>query len=275
MSAAYNFPLSKTSSIKSVIQECMNWILCQPCTYFRLDDFSRVNLDNSFALSNDHELITYSDPRAQNTPTGSLTYHKISPTHDLIIQIEAKANRDQLWIKYCSIETINPPSQLPRLNNSSLTIRLLSQFGGGLDGELTIQIAPTTLENTVKGRKIASSIFEQKLNCKLPIIYISASEKDKYAVIPDRLARSLCGMAHIVVEPSRVFSRKLRHEVDSRNIYGGIIGAYWPNGAGATLFRRDSQDVKKFERSIFDEVCRAASTRDNKKPEGVHFMQNI
>lgn len=224
MSTACNFLPTKNTSIKSVIQECLNWILCQPCTYFRFEDLSRVNLDNNFVLSNHQELITYSDPRAQNTPTGSLTYHRISPTHNLSVQIEAKANKDQLWIKYCSIETIKKsPSQLPRLNNSSLTIRLLSQFGGGLDSELTIQIAPTTLKDIETGGKTASSIFEQKLNCKLPIIYISASEKDKHAVIPDRLTRNLCGMAHIIVEPSRVFSRKLRHEVDSRNIYGGIL----------------------------------------------------
>jgi len=254
----------------------MNWMLYLPCTGFTLDDLSRVNPNIDFVLSNYQELIISSESEVKNTPTRSLTYHKMSPTYDLTIQIETKMDRTQPWIKFCSFETVKKfPTQFPRFNNSSLSLRLLSQFGGGLDGELPVQIEPTTLKESETGRKIATSIFEQTLNCTLPIIYISASEKDKYAVIPDRLARNLCGMAHIVVEPSRVFSQKLRHEVDSRNIYGGIIGIYWPNGAGATLFRRNSQDVKKFERSIFDEICKISSSGDNKKPEGIHFMQHI
>ncbi|WP_459731152.1 hypothetical protein [Pseudomonas sp. MHK4] len=276
MCATYNFPLSKMPRIENVIQECMSWILCLPHTNFKPDDINRVNPDNNFELSNLQEHIIFSKPQVENTSLSSLTYHKMSPTYNLTIRIETRVDKSQLWIKFCSLEAVKElPTQLPRLNNSSLTIRLVSQFGGGLDGELPIEIAPITLKDTEADRKIAHSIFDQKLSCSLPIIYISASEKDKYAVIPDRLARSLCGLAHIVIEPSRLFSRKLRCVVDSRNIYGGIVGIYWPNGVGATLFRRGSQDVKGFERSIIDEVFRDASTRDGKKAEGVHFKQNI
>jgi hypothetical protein len=255
----------------------MSWILCQPFTYFKSDDFNRASLEGDFILSNDQEHITFSISETQSTfSSGLLTYHKFSSAHDLNIKIEATVNEGHQWIKFFSIESIKEfPDQLPRLHISSLVIRLISKFGGGWDSELPIGISSIKLKETKADRNIARSIFEQTLKCALPIIYISASEKDKYALIPDRLARNLCGAAHVVVEPSRLFSRRLRHEVDSRNIYGGMIGVYWPSGAGATLFRRGSQDVKIFEHSIINEVFRASSTCGGKTYESVHFKQNF
>ena len=47
---------------------------------------------------------------------------------------------------------------------------------------------------------------------------------------PLPLARELAGLAHVVVEPDREFSRRLQPDVDSRNVYGGSAGVYWPTG---------------------------------------------
>jgi hypothetical protein len=45
-----------------------------------------------------------------------------------------------------------------------------------------------------------------------------------YIAIPNQLANDLSGMAHVVVEPNRPFSRRLKIEVYSENVYGGTIG---------------------------------------------------
>lgn len=140
-----------------------------------------------------------------------------------------------------------------------IVIRLINRFGGGDDGGVPISINPILLDETKNGNEIATAIITANNTCTLPIVYVSSTNNDRHTIIPDRLARALSGMAHIVVEPSRAFSHNLRKDVASRNVYGGVVGIYWPKGSEVTLFRRGTTDIKTFEKDIFSTICEALS----------------
>jgi hypothetical protein len=99
--------------------------------------------------------------------------------------------------------------------------------------------------------------------CRLPIVYVSAGFHGTYKVDVERLASDLEGMAHVVVEPNRAFSVRLKIEVDSENVYGGTVGVYWPDGGGRRSFFQsagfDSQD--EVHRAILEEIRTALTNR--------------
>jgi hypothetical protein len=88
------------------------------------------------------------------------------------------------------------------------------------------------------------------------VVYVSCGFAGEYLTDARDLARKLSGMAHIVVEPNRVFSRRLQIEVESENVYGGTIGVYWPNGAGRRSFfiGREFDRPDDIEVAVIDEV---------------------
>jgi len=70
-------------------------------------------------------------------------------------------------------------------------------------------------------------------------------------------------MAHVVVEPSRVFSYKVKLLTKSRNVYGGTVGVYWPNSeARRTYFRDDTTpSTRGLELEIAKDIRVALSNR--------------
>lgn len=65
----------------------------------------------------------------------------------------------------------------------------------------------------------------------LPIVYISRLDDGSFWMSEKqirKLAFELGGVAHIVAEPSRAFSQRLRAHTNGENAYGGSVGVYLP-----------------------------------------------
>lgn len=88
---------------------------------------------------------------------------------------------------------------------------------------------------------MATRLLNADADAYLPVIYVSRDFDDSLIVNPEPLARNLGGMAHVIVEPNREFSKRLQRDVSSRNAYGGTVGVYWPNGDHSKYFL--SEDV--------------------------------
>jgi len=104
---------------------------------------------------------------------------------------------------------------------------------------------------------------KEKLFGKNPIVYVSASFYGGYTLDVNRLANDLSGMAHVVVEPNRPFSLRLKLEANSENVYGGSIGIYWPDGGGRRSFflGKTHETPDELAKAIFDEVRLALTNR--------------
>lgn len=110
---------------------------------------------------------------------------------------------------------------------------ILADHSGGLDGSFTVQRTPHLLgEGDVP---LAARIIRGEASASLPIVYLSAGYDHAPFVHADKLSAWLGGMAHVVVEPSRHFSRALAREVSFTNPHGGAAGVFWPYGAGKAI----------------------------------------
>lgn len=108
---------------------------------------------------------------------------------------------------------------------------LLKNSWGGDDGEIEVCDEPLWLENDNDDLTLANLILSGQGSKSLPIIYISAIEDGRWILTEDaiqKLAYDLGGIAHVVVEPNRRFSLKLRDQSAGRNLYGGTIGIALP-----------------------------------------------
>lgn len=260
MTINVSFPLNSDTSSKEVFQECINWILDSPFTDFSEEDLRKLNNEEDFKHSLNNEVVEFSRSETPTFFVSSFKYTKHTTNTSWITEISTRIEPDQHWIRVkASIVTNTASDATLEVKKPLIIIRLIDRFGGGYDGDIPITLAPITLDESDLSLKIAKAVINGDSSCTLPIVYVSANTAGKHSIIPDRLARKLCGMAHIVVEPSRSFSHTLRPEVGSRNVYGGVVGIYWPKGSGVTVFRRESKEVKVFEQEIFSTVCEALS----------------
>lgn len=254
------FPLGTSVTSQDIFNECLNWILDSPYTSFAQENFSNLALTADFSLESSHELIEYSYASSEDLTIASLRYHKLSNPLRWITEITTRKDSRSFWIYiHASVVTTSASVNPPGIKKPVLAIRILDRFQAGSDGDFPVTHSPFTLGDTANGRLIAKGIINGETTNNLPVVYISANPSNRHMVIPARLARKLCGMAHVVVEPSRTFSHDIRPDVLSRNVHGGACGIYWPNGRGVSLFKRGSSEIKDFEDAIFTRVAQALS----------------
>jgi len=111
--------------------------------------------------------------------------------------------------------------------------------------------------------ELAANLIRGTAGCRLPIVYVSAGFLGRYLVDGVKLASDLSGMAHVVVEPNRPFSLRLRLEVASENVYGGTVGIYWPDGSGRRSFFLGHEYASEgaLQQAIIEEVRSALVNR--------------
>jgi hypothetical protein len=90
---------------------------------------------------------------------------------------------------------------------------------------------------------LAASIILGNEQTALPFIYVTLDENKKPLVSPQRLAFDLGGVAHVYLEPSRIFSLNLMNIVEQKNPYAGTIAVCVPRkGVIRKFYRRTSND---------------------------------
>ncbi|HZF52361.1 MAG TPA: hypothetical protein VE093_27085 [Polyangiaceae bacterium] len=148
-----------------------------------------------------------------------------------------------------------PSSKVPTPKKPYVIKKLFERLRGGLDGAFEVSDEPHHLaESDVD---LATRIVFAKSDNYLPIVYVSVDFMGQPRVDISALARTLSGVAHVVVEPSRSFSLNLAHKTWSNNVYGGAVGIYW-GGEYVRLLTRDFSSRKDLEQEIEYRVRNAA-----------------
>ncbi|WP_143598933.1 hypothetical protein [Pseudothioclava arenosa] len=116
-------------------------------------------------------------------------------------------------------------------------IRMILEDGKVVeDGLLMPSLQPHFLSDDQEGFALAERIVSGGASEYLPTVYVSAIDDDRWALdvrAIRALARDLAGVAHVVCEPSREFSFRLRDQVDGENVYNGTLGIAVPGGGFA------------------------------------------
>lgn len=134
---------------------------------------------------------------------------------------------------------------------------MLADGWAGEDTLLAVGEVPYALGDDQDGIDLAAAIASGTASEHLPVVYISCANDDSHALSEeaiDALAFQLGGIAHVVVEPSRSFSFRLKEVCDGTNVYAGSVGIYLPRkGLVRRLFLGGYLPTRK---DLFSEISK-------------------
>jgi hypothetical protein len=111
-------------------------------------------------------------------------------------------------------------------------VKAILQDGWGIaDGALPIGDQAHWLPDSDEGLLVASESVMGGATISLPVVYVSALGVGQWPMSHieiEKLAYDLGAVAHVVVEPSRAFSFKLKDQTAGKNAYGGSIAISLP-----------------------------------------------
>ncbi|MDQ0301931.1 PspA/IM30 family protein [Ancylobacter polymorphus] len=237
LSFATEFPVPSEGVESIFLATIKKWIIESPHTAFTESDIAHVGLGDEFNVQVGSQIL--SSISVSNNNEVTLASKLVAEDRDIewTTSIVLHKNGEECWIGVrTSREARNATVSLPMAKKPVIVRLILDALGGANDGDLAVQGVPRFLTNNEIA--LAAQIVLGSIETRLPVVYVSVSFNGRPAVDPSTLAKELSGMAHVVVEPNRPFSQRLQLEVNSLNVYGGVVGIYWPDAAGRRLFFR-------------------------------------
>jgi len=271
---ATEFPVKKTSHSSEFLAEVVAWL--------RGNNFSTV-LNETAAKELDGENAQFLADNGEHLQLRELkisdTWKAIGFRHDLpddlgrlwrtegvLTRSENEDCSDIVRIRTQCIANI-PTAPLQTPKKPYLIKSLLKGNWGGSDHCFSISDRPFFLKDDATGEKLAAEIINGNASTWLPIVYISTISHGEWPLNLreiNSLAYQLGGIAHVALEPSRLFSLRLRELCDGKNPFGGAISIVLPN-QGA-VFQRVLRKNGLNTQDLLNIVVTAASTLRSQMP---------
>lgn len=222
------FPIHEKNSVLDVLRLAHEWIGGGRYTKIKKQDFESLPENSEVTVIKDDEVVTTGLAKTEKLEIGGVRWVHVERGNLewTTSVVSTKTDIQHLLSIQVVCEALSTASRLPEPKKPVFVAQVLDRLGGGMDGQIPVTEKPFLLnEDEVH---IAAALMSGAAGNKLPIVYVSATYDGKHIVEPKALSKSLAGMAHVIVEPSRAFSAVLRRETKSRNVYGGNVGVYWP-----------------------------------------------
>lgn len=262
LSFATEFPVRSDRQPLNFISCIMRWILGSPHTAFSESELAPMLSEAEWVGRKRNESIHLLHFDVSGAGSAAVRYVR----HDNDLQwtttiVFSSGASDALVATRVMCESTHPAVRLPQARKPVVLRVILEDLEGGVDGPLQVMGSPHLLRPSDIG--LAADLLLGKASCRLPVVYLSAGFHGEYLLDPNRLANDLAGMAHVVVEPDRPFSLRLKLEVASVNVYGGTVGIYWPDGGGRrSFFLGDEHETPgDIARAVFAELRAALVNR--------------
>lgn len=126
-----------------------------------------------------------------------------------------------------SCHTKNYSRSLPKIHKPHIIKNLIEADLCYDKGVFPIVDKPIYLKDA--DMETCAQIMCGTVKTNLPVVYLSVDgfNPNLYSVDENKLASSLSGIAHVLVEPNKTFSKKLKELTNSNNPYNGYIGIYF------------------------------------------------
>ncbi len=262
LSFATEFPVEHSQHTSAFLRTATDWILGSPHSALRMEDFARLEGQAEGAIHQGNEQFESLMFANEDHEHAGIRYTKNENGLVWITTAVFSRTAADSWVSVSVLcESDLPLARLPPAKKPILVRMLFDRLRGAKDGALSAQDMPHYLENS--DIQLAARLMTGQSGCHLPVVYISAGHPSRENLAPTRLASDLAGLAHVVVEPNRAFSFRLRIDVESANVYGGTIGIYWPNGSGRSPFfvGRDFPSMGELGQAILEEIRNALANR--------------
>lgn len=125
---------------------------------------------------------------------------------------------------------------------------ILERNYGGCDNCLNINIGPTIIKE--ENISIIADIINSENPYKLPVVYISRIISGEYIIDVNQTARTLAGVAHVLVENDISVSRLLQEKTSRANPYNGAIQVYYPKNFTKRFIPDYFSSEKEIQNSI-------------------------
>jgi hypothetical protein len=262
LSFATEFPVDNGRSSTDFLRAVQAWILGSPHTLLKQKNLEELLAPRESHIQVANERIDTLRFASSDQDAAGVVYSRCDNGLDWTTNIVFSRAKSDSWVGIrVSCESRHPAARLPPAKKPVLVRTLLNELGGASDGLLRVGNKPHCLDNV--DIDLAARLITGKAGCRLPVVYVSAGFHGSYILDSADLARELAGMAHVVVEPNRPFSLRLKIEVGSANSYGGTIGVYWPDGGGRRSFfiGRQFESPEELARAVFEEIRTALTNR--------------
>ena len=259
------FPVGSETTATRFLSSVKKWLLGSPHTVFKSGDLEELLVAEEWKLIKSRESVESLKFEEEIEQAAAVRYKRLEESLEWVTTVVFSRDSKGSWIGIrVSCDSNHPTVSVPIAKKPVLLRVLLDELKGGSDGDIPVLNGSHKLANSQID--LASSCIWGTANCKLPIVYVSSKFREGYVVDVVSLGKSLSGMAHVLVEPNRAFSVRLKSEVNSENAYGGAIGVYWPEGTGSHAFfiSRLYDSPQEIERAVIEEV-RVALV--NKRPQ--------
>lgn len=262
LSFATEFPIEHAHASGEFLRAIQTWILGSPHTQLGQDDLADLSSLSESRIHKGKESIDALRVSATDEESAGIRYTRRDDGLEWVTTAVFSRTASDSWVGIrVSCESSHPAVRLPPAKKPILVRTLLNDLGGASDGALPVGTSPLRLEDA--DIDLAARLIAGRSGSRLPIVYVSAGFQGSHILDGDRLANELAGMAHVVVEPNRPFSLRLKFEVGSENVYGGTVGVYWPDGGGRRSFfiGREFESPDQVARAVFDEIQAALTNR--------------
>ena len=227
-SFAAEFPISPTATVQDVARLACQWITGSPHSGFDEGDLNAFPNNGEQSVTRGGETVVLAHATIADGEIGGLRYDRQEENMAWTTTIVSlKSGSAHLLRMQVVCEALTSLARLPPPKKPYFIKQALAELGGGNDGEIPVTDKPFRLSPGEEG--IAAAMILGTAQNSLPIVYVSMGFDNKHLVDPAELATFVGGLAHVVVEPSRAFSSKLRSLTKSRNAFGGTISVYWPD----------------------------------------------
>lgn len=229
------FPINAEKTPEDLLDCAQAWISGSPHSELARK-LSGIKFEDGTSASTSNESVLSSSFKDSERETAGVRYEKREDGEiRWITDVVGSKSKDGFIVAVqLSVDSELPVERLDQGKRPYILKSLMERIGGGVDGDLVVSDKPILLQE--QDLALAADIICAKANYTMPVVYVSADNRDKPFIDPDQTAKWLSGMAHVFVEPSRSFSFKLMREVYGENAYGGAVGIYWPDGVGKWLF---------------------------------------
>jgi hypothetical protein len=234
------FPVTAGRSNAEFVAEVIAWLRGNPNSTV-LEEGSEKELEshNAFLIANSGEELRLREISEDNRSIAIGFRHDFPDKNGRIWRTEGVlkrfgAGKHDLVRFRTQCRAGQPGARLGIPKKPYLIKSLIKAGWGAQDGQIEVSDSPIWLQDNEEGLSRAADIASGTLTHWLPILYVSATDMDSWALSQteiEKLAYDLGGVAHVVVEPSRRFSFRLRDVTAGRNVYAGAVGIFLP-GSG-------------------------------------------
>ncbi|MCY3973199.1 MAG: hypothetical protein OXF52_03235 [Candidatus Dadabacteria bacterium] len=244
-----HFPIDSCATLEQLTDVVIKWVAGSPHSQITDTDIRKKLPQNEgkWMFSKNKEAICFRKERVADYSTVGAQYSRRENSTTWTTEIAGTKWESRFIVSIRNFYEADRPSKKTLKGNKPHIIKtILEDIGAERDGILQIQNVAHYLSDS--DTDIAVRLINGDNSILLPVVYVSAKQDGVPSASISRLARKLSGMAHIVVEPSRDFSFKIKDRVGYRNAYDGVIGIYWPDSSYQKLFSGSS------DKEIYDSV---------------------